>query len=34
MSQTVINPKAINTEPITIDHSGDSALETGGVVLQ
>jgi hypothetical protein len=34
VSQTVINPKAINTQPITIDHSGDPALETSGVVLQ
>src|SRR5579864_458634 len=34
MSQTVINPKAINTKPITIDRSGDSALETRSVVLQ
>jgi hypothetical protein len=32
MSQAVINPKAINTEPIRIDHSGDSVLETSGAL--
>src|SRR5215467_167500 len=34
MTQSVINPKAIDAQPITIDHSGDPALQRSGVVLQ
>jgi hypothetical protein len=33
-TQSVINPKAIDAQPITIDHSGDPALQRSGVVLQ
>jgi guanyl-specific ribonuclease Sa len=34
MTQSVINPKAKDAQPLTIDHRGDPALQRSVVVLQ
>src|SRR6516225_7393406 len=34
MTQGVIDPKAIDAQPITIDHAGDPALQSSGAILQ